>query len=263
MRSPSAEARPSPTSEGTAAAWTRTDALPPGQRAASSFPRFGTHLYEAPPAVPDNPVIEISGAVREPFAVGLAEVARLPRRELRADLHCVAGWSATGLCWEGVRFRDFWREMVEPSIGAGAAVTHLVVGGLDGFWTVVALSDALGDDVLIADRLDSSPLDADHGAPARVVSPQQYGYVSVKHLCRIELHTTGPRGDFGHASTLSRISFHLPILRRHPHARVWEEERHPYLPAWSVLPVFRLLTPPIRWLSGWGARRSPRRPHTP
>ena len=27
----------------------------------------------------------------------------------------------------------------------------------------------------------------DHGAPARLVSPRQYGYISTKHLCRIEV----------------------------------------------------------------------------
>ena len=40
--------------------------------------------------------------------------------------------------------------------------------------------DALADGVLIADRLDGRPLDGDHGAPARLVSPNQYGFVSTK-----------------------------------------------------------------------------------
>jgi hypothetical protein len=31
----------------------------------------------------------------------LATLATLPRRELTADFHCVAGWSATDLGWEG------------------------------------------------------------------------------------------------------------------------------------------------------------------
>src|SRR5881227_1516256 len=56
----------------------------------------------------------------------------------------------------------------------------------------MSIEDALAEDVLIAERLDGRPLDGDHGAPARLVSPEQYGFVSTKHLCRVELHTTDP-----------------------------------------------------------------------
>src|SRR3954469_24283512 len=71
--------------------------LPPGQRAIDDFPRFGTHLHRPAPPVPADPAIEVGGAVTRPFAVPLAELAALPRRELTADFHCVAGWAATGL----------------------------------------------------------------------------------------------------------------------------------------------------------------------
>lgn len=37
-------------------------------------------------------------------------------------------------------------------------------GGLVGHWSVALLEDVLGDDVLLAERLDGRPLDADHGA---------------------------------------------------------------------------------------------------
>ena len=56
----------------------------------------------------------------------------------------------------------------------------------------MTIEDALGDDVLIAEHLDGRPLDGDHGAPVRLVSPSQYGFISTKHLCRIELHTAEP-----------------------------------------------------------------------
>ena len=32
----------------------------------------------------------------------------------------------------------------------------------------------------------------------------------------------------------------------HPRARVWQEERHPYLPNWLVRPAYRILIAPIR-----------------
>ena len=220
--------------------------LPPGQRLLEGFPRFGTHLAQPAPAVPVDPVIEIRGAVAEPFALPLAALATLPRRELSADFHCVAGWSATNLHWEGVAFETLYRMVVEPSVRPGKPVTHVVFGGLDGYRSVVPVADALAGDVLIADRLDGRPLDADHGAPVRLVSPNQYGYVSTKHLCRIELHTTEPTGV--HASLALRL------LKPHPRARVWKEERHRYLPGWAVRPFYRLTSRPISFLSARGSR---------
>jgi DMSO/TMAO reductase YedYZ molybdopterin-dependent catalytic subunit len=201
-------------------------------------------------------VIEISGAVAKPFALPLATLATLPRRELTADFHCVAGWSATNLHWEGVSFETFYRTLIEPSVRPEASVTHVVFGGLDGYRSVVSIDDALAKDVLIAEHLDGRPLDGDHGAPARLVSPNQYGFISVKHLCRIELHTAEPAERYGTPSRLTEVMLRSPLIKPHRRARVWQEERHRYLPGWFVRPVYRLLRPPIALLSALGSGRS-------
>jgi len=205
--------------------------LPPGQRVIDGFPRFGARLSRPAPAVPADPVIKVRGVVREAFDLPLTALATLPRRELIADFHCVTGWSATSLHWEGVSFEAVYRTFVEPALQPHVSVSHVVFGGLDGWRSVASVQDVLADDVLIADRLDGRPLDGDHGAPARLVSPHQYGYVSTKHLCRIEVHTAEPRGIHG--------SLVMRLLGPHPRARVWAEERHRYLPAWSVRRVYR------------------------
>ena len=49
--------------------------------AASTTPRLG----------PLDPVIEISGAVAEPFFVPLGAAGGVPRRQLSTGFHCVAG----------------------------------------------------------------------------------------------------------------------------------------------------------------------------
>ena len=218
--------------------------LPPGQRRVAGFPRFGTHLHHPAPAVPANPAIEIRGAVTDPFSVPLARLATLQRREQTADFHCVAGWSATGLRWEGVPFTTFYREIIEPVLAPGKAVTHLGFGGLDGYRSFVKVEDALVDDVLIAEHLEGRALDSDHGSPIRLVSPGQYGFVSTKHLCLIEVRSAPPSKTFGRT----------PLIQAHARARVWEEERHPSLPAWSLRHVYRLLTPPFMFLSARGSR---------
>jgi len=226
--------------------------LPPGQRAIAGFPRFGTHLGRPAPAVGPDPAIAVRGAVAEPFSVPLTALAALPRRELVADFHCVAGWSATGLRWEGVAFGTLYRELIEPAVRPGPPVTHLVFGGLDGYESVVTAEDALAEDVLVAERLDGRPLGGDHGAPARLVSPAQYGFMSTKHLCRIEVHTAKPPERHDHASRLSRLTFRARLIRTHPRARVWRKERHPGLPAKALRPVYRALIAPIRLLCARG-----------
>jgi len=219
-------------------------ALPPGQRAVEGFPRFGTHLHHPPPAVPEHPVIEVGGDVTA-FAFPVSELARLPRREVVADLHCVAGWSAIGLRWEGVAFRTFYEQVIAPTLDRADPIDHVAFVGLDGHRSVATIEDALGDDVLIAENLDGRPLDGDHGAPARLVSPSQYGFVSTKHLSRIEVHS-------GPVTSASR-SVADRLLEEHPRARVWQEERHARLPGRAVRTVYRLLIPPIRYLSARGA----------
>ncbi|MET9269813.1 molybdopterin-dependent oxidoreductase [Kribbella sp. NPDC003557] len=221
--------------------------LPPGQRRVEGFPRFGTHLHRPPPAVPDDPQIAISGVVRKPSEVRLPELATLPRHEIVADFHCVSGWTATDLRWEGVRFADFFRTFVEPALDAEVSVSHLAFVGLDGISSVVESQDALAADVLLADRVNGHPLGGDHGAPIRLVSPAQYGYMSIKHLCGIEVCSTLPadrldRGIIGR------------LIEAHPRARVRNEERHGHIPGWLIRPFYRPLIRPIRALCAKGTQ---------
>ena len=227
--------------------------LPPGQRRVAGFPRFGTHLHEPAPTIPPNPVIEVYGAIEAPLRFPVSSLAELTRSEVGADFHCVAGWSATDLLWEGVLFRTFYEEVVAPHLRSGEQVTHLATEGHDGYRCVVTLEDALGEDVLIADTLDGRPLGSDHGAPARFVSPQQYGYVSTKHLSRIELLTGTPDENFGAGYPITRRLMRRPLFARHPRSRVAFEERNAQLPTWLIRPVYRAFVPPIRWLSARGA----------
>ncbi|MDQ3094899.1 MAG: molybdopterin-dependent oxidoreductase [Actinomycetota bacterium] len=218
--------------------------LPPGQRAIDGFPRFGTHLHRPPPRIPTDPVIQIRGAVIEPFDVPLADLAMLPRRELAADFHCVAGWSTTNLRWEGVAFGTLYDLVLKPKLQPDKTITHVVFGGLDGFESSLLIEDALRSDVVLADVLDGRPLDPDHGTPLRLVSPSQYGYMSTKHLCAIELCTSAPTRELGAATAVARRGLRGPLILRHPRARVWEEERHPYLPAPLLRPFYRLFIKP-------------------
>ena len=230
--------------------------LPPGQRPVAGFPRFGTHLHRPPPVVSSHPVIQVSGAVEDPFSVPVAHLADLPRHEVTADFHCVAGWSATDLHWEGVALRTFYETLVVPRLAAGATVTHLLFAGLDHYRAVAEIADVLGPDVVIADRLNGEPLTPDHGAPVRLVSPGQYGYVSIKHLCQVQVLEKLPAMKNPAAIRIGPLTVRTPLIRTHPRARVWQEERHPDLPSWLLRPFYRAFIGPIRTLSARGSRRA-------
>jgi DMSO/TMAO reductase YedYZ molybdopterin-dependent catalytic subunit len=191
-----------------------------------------------PPATPEGLTIEIAGELTRRVALTPLELTSLPRRQVEADLHCVAGWSAVGLTWQGVALRDLYRLIIEPALATGARVGYVVFVGLDGYRSIVALEDALAEDVLVADHLDGRPLPPDHGAPVRLVSPQQYGFVSTKQLCRIELYRSEPSAFYHPRKSIQRA---LRTVRPHPRARVAVEERHRYLPSWLVRRVYRRL----------------------
>jgi DMSO/TMAO reductase YedYZ molybdopterin-dependent catalytic subunit len=189
---------------------------------------------------PTDLVIEISGQLAHRVFLRPEDLATLPRRRVESALHCVAGWSATGLVWEGVPFSEVYRLLIEPALAPGARVGSLVFVGLDGYRSIVAVEDALGDGVLIADRLDGRPLTAQHGAPARLVSPVQYGFVSTKYLCRIELHPSEPVNLYHSRKSIQRA---LRTVRPHRRARVWREERHRYVPSWLIRRIYRRMVP--------------------
>lgn len=223
--------------------------LPPGQRAVQGFPRFGVDVTHPPPEIPEDMRIDVGGELTRHVSLTPAELTDLPRHEVVADLHCVAGWSAVNLRWQGVRFSDLYRLVIQPALTAGCRVSYVVFVGLDGYRSIVALEDLLTDDVLVADQLDGEPLTPDHGAPVRLVSPAQYGFISTKHLCRIELYRSEPTGFYHPTRSVQRA---LRTVRPHRRARVAYEERHRYFPSWLIRPIYRVLVklpaPPLKQL---------------
>lgn len=69
------------------------------------------------------------------------------------------------------------------------------------------------------DRFEDRPLSIEHGAPLRLIAPKHYGYKNLKHLTKMEFHTTMPAFKKGFAALLD-----------HPRARVSEEERGRWVP---------------------------------
>ncbi len=224
--------------------------LPPGQHVIGYFPRFGVRSAEPPPLISEPAVIRVEGAVARRLEVPVSRLAELRRRALIADFHCVAGWTAQDLHWGGVTFRTFYETVIVPEAKPEPGVSHILFRGADGYRSTLTLDDAFENDVLLADQLGETALNSDHGAPVRLVSPKQYGYKNTKHLCSIELHTR-EQAD-GHERAIP--NFLLTLLGPHPRARVSEEERHRYLPAWVLRRIYWKLYRPLAWAARKGSR---------
>jgi DMSO/TMAO reductase YedYZ molybdopterin-dependent catalytic subunit len=207
--------------------------LPPGQRETESFPRFGLIPFAVRfPTALGAAQVQIAGDVRTPVTVG-SELERIARVEQCSDFHCVTTWTRRGLHWSGIRFSDFYQQIVVPLADPPADAAFVVLRGQDGARSSLPLEDLLAPDVLLADRLDGEPLSIAHGAPLRLVAPGHYGYKSVKHINRIEFWRSSAR--------------YKPVGFRfmdHPRARVANEERGRWVSGWILRYLYRPLIRP-------------------
>ena len=207
--------------------------LPPGQYESASFPRFGaTPFADRFPSETSRIALSIAGDVRQAVSVG-AELEGVARVDQCSDFHCVTTWTHRSLNWSGVRFVDFYREVVVPLAQPSEDATFVVLRGQDGYRTSMPLADLLAPDVLLADTLNDQPLSIAHGAPLRLVAPAHYGYKSVKHISRIEFR----RSSAGYRPMGFRFM-------EHPTARVAQEERGQWFPGWLLRYLYRPLVRP-------------------
>ena len=154
--------------------------------------------------------LEMKGAVRQPLALTLADLAAFPRHELTATIQCAGNrrselaaakpiphelpWESEAVSnavWAGVRLADLLR-----AAGPTEAARHAAFCGLDEaerhgtrfhFGGSIPLEKAMQPEVLLATEMNGEPLPAVHGYPVRVVVPGWIGARSVKWLHKIRL----------------------------------------------------------------------------
>lgn len=215
----------------------RGDDLPPGQREVRSFPRFSDQpLRWLPKATPIELTISLEGAPVQTFTA--IDLDQFEHHDLVSDFHCVTGWTYRGVRWAGVRLRDVARAAIGDELPE-----HAAAHAGDSQSAIFVTDDLLGDNVLLATRLDGAPICRKHGAPLRLVSPSQYGYKNVKHLISIDFVRAEPTTTLG--------------PKRHLRGRVALEERHATLPNWAVRLPYRMMIIPTALAGERGLRKSP------
>jgi DMSO/TMAO reductase YedYZ molybdopterin-dependent catalytic subunit len=153
--------------------------LPPGQRLIEDFPVL--HYGDAPEVNIEDWDFTVKGLVRNPLRLSFDEFMKLPSVELRADFHCVTGWTKFNLHWKGVLFKTI-AELANPLPDA----RYVLIFAENNYTTNLPLDIAMDNDVIFAYEYEGKPLTPEHGYPLRLVVPKRYAYKSAKWVRGIE-----------------------------------------------------------------------------
>lgn len=150
------------------------------------YVNYNYGLPEAP--APRAWRLHLGGLVDRPVALSLDDLLGFEQVTREVTLECIGnvpgGTLLSAASFTGPRLRDV--------VGAAGASPHahgLRVLGLDGFPAHLPRA-VLDEEALVALTMNGAPLDALHGAPARLLLPGRYGMFSIKWLDSITLART-------------------------------------------------------------------------
>src|SRR3981189_3041484 len=115
------------------------DRLPPGQYLTEKWPVL--HYGNVPKVNLATWDFRLDGLVEQPARLTYDEFKRLPRKEVKSDVHCVTRWSLLDSSWEGVPVSELMRLVtLKPE------ATHVMVKAEHGFTANLSLDDFLRDE---------------------------------------------------------------------------------------------------------------------
>jgi len=163
--------------------------------------------------------LTVGGEVENPFTLTLDVLRAMPREELVVTLECAGNarlgqtplpagepWNGNAVSsarWAGALLREVL-EKARPSAGAVAVSFEGADHGPHGRHADTHFTRSLplklsiepSSEILIAYEMNGEPLNADHGAPFRLIVPRWYGMASVKWLAQINVLTAPFEGTF-------------------------------------------------------------------
>jgi len=130
--------------------------------------------------------LAVSGLVRNPLALSLAQIRAMPARTQITRHDCVEGWSAIGK-WTGVPLK-----LVLDHAGVLPTARYIVFHCADDFegkpfYESIDLIDAVHPQTILAWGMNDQLLSVGHGAPLRLRVERQLGYKQAKYVMAIEL----------------------------------------------------------------------------
>jgi len=192
--------------------------LPPGQALTNRFPVL--HYGPLPRVDLATWDLRVFGEVEQEARWSWEEFNKLPRTQVRLDLHCVTRWSKFDTLWEGVALKTL---VDEGLIKLKPSARYLLQHCEHGFTVNLPLEVALGPNFLLATHYDGQPLELEHGYPLRGVighivdneAKTPYLWKGGKWLRGLEFMSRDRLGFWEQAGY-------------HNDADVWKEERFSY-----------------------------------
>ena len=186
------------------------------------------HYVRSNFAVPEHDgTLEIGGAVERPTTLTLNDLRAMPAVERAVTLECAGNgrlamrplpageswgdYAVSTARWKGALLHQVLAEARPSASGAevsfsgadhGRYILRAVLPGTDtsdlAFVRSLALDHATDPqaEILLAYEMNGEPLNADHGAPFRLIVPHWYAVASVKWLKHIDVLTEPFAGEF-------------------------------------------------------------------
>lgn len=163
---------------------------------------FSVSHYNAPEIDSEKWQLEISGLVKKPRALSLAEIQGRKRKSVTATLECSGNSSSPSFAgaignvtWTGTPLAPLLKECAPHHraieavfFGADEKVEKIREKEYrQHFARSLALADAERGNILLAYEMNGRPLEKSHGAPLRLIVPGWFGIAWVKWLTRVEL----------------------------------------------------------------------------
>jgi len=163
---------------------------------------FSVAHYDRPVIAEKDWRLEITGLVKRPMTLTLAELKARPRQEVDFTVECSGNhgfpWFQGGIGtahWAGTPLADILSEA-----GPHEDATEVAFFGADSgeetvreikmpqhFARSMSMADATDPNNLLCYEMNGAPLPAPNGFPLRLIAPGWYGVANVKWLTRIEL----------------------------------------------------------------------------
>ena len=126
--------------------------------------------------------LKVDGLVENSLEDTLAEVTDNHQSYKKVvTLNCVEGWRVT-ILWEGVLVKELIEE-AKASPEANTVIFH----AYDGYTTSLPLDYIMGQDIMLAYKMNGVVLPPERGAPFQLVAESKWGYKWIKWVTEIEL----------------------------------------------------------------------------
>lgn len=156
------------------------------------------------------------------YRLTMRDVEMLKSQQQLSDWHCVTGWSATNLPFQGIPFKTLMQhEPIKNLFLSNSNWKWLYCESADGYTAPICRDDLDGETTMLAMSYDGKPLCREHGGP-RLLLPNLYGWKSAKWVVQWKFLNEYQPGFWERLGCHSRGRHALEERFDARHSRIWK-----------------------------------------